>query len=139
MILYHDSRNPIYRMPQGAAPCGAQLRLRLRGEHVSKAWLRLWWQNAESRLPMRRMGTELFECNLSLPGWPGLMWYYFIAEDDQGETWYLGNAQDGMGGVGEVSRDQPQGYQITVYDASATTPEIFSTCARLATSGTTPP
>ena len=123
MILYHDSRNPIYRMPQGAAPCGAQLRLRLRGEHVSKAWLRLWWQNAESRLPMRRMGTELFECNLSLPGWPGLMWYYFIAEDDQGETWYLGNAQDGMGGVGEVSRDQPQGYQITVYDASATTPE----------------
>ena len=123
MTFYHDSHNPIYRTPLGAAPCGALIKLRVRGENLSKVWLRLWWQNAETRLPMRRMGAELFEFELAMPCAPGLLWYYFIAEDDEGSTWYLGNAADGLGGVGEVAMHEPSGYQITVYDPAFHTPE----------------
>ena len=123
MTLYHDSRNPIYRSPLGAAPCGATLRLRVRGDDLKKVWLRLWWRDAEARLPMRRCGAELFECEFPLPCVPGLLWYFFIAEDDEGSTWYLGNASDGLGGVGEISLGEPAGYQVTVYDPAFETPE----------------
>ena len=122
MVFYHDSRNPIYRTPQGAAPCCTSIKLRVRGEDLAKVWLRIWWLNAEVRLPMRRMGAELFECKFDLPCAPGLLWYYFIAEDDDGSTWYLGNASDGLGGVGELSMHEPAGFQVTVHDGAFQTP-----------------
>ena len=122
MIFYHDSRNPIYRTPMGAAACGTALTLRVRGENLVKVWLRLWWQDAEARQPMRRIGAELFEYEFRLPDTPGLLWYFFIAEDDEGSTWYLGNASDGLGGIGEVSLHEPAGYQITVYDGASHSP-----------------
>ena len=123
MIFYHDSRNILYREPQGAAACGRKLKLRARGENLSKVWLRLWWRGTETRLTMRRMGAELFEHEIVLPDKPGLLWYFFIAEDDEGSTWYLGNASDGLGGVGEIQLHEPAGYQVTVFDPDYRTPE----------------
>ena len=96
MTIYHDSRNPFYRQPQGAVACGTKLKLCVHAHHVKKVWLRLWWNNAESRVQMRRTHEDQFECHLSAPCSPGLLWYYFVAEDHDGGTWYLGNAADGI-------------------------------------------
>lgn len=123
MIIFHDSRDPMYRSPQGAAPCGTRLTFRVRGEELQHVWLRLWWNDNENRVRMRKAKSGLFECRVNMPVSPGLLWYYFVAEDDWGNTWYLGNASDGLGGVGEISLNEPQSYQLTVYDANYQTPE----------------
>lgn len=122
MYLYHDSRDPMYRSPLGAMPCGKKLRLRVFTEGLHRVYLRLWWQNAEKLLPMKPTRANLYECELTLPRTPGLLWYFFVAEDDGGKTWYLGNAADGLGGVGAISEREPGGYQVTVYDPAYDTP-----------------
>ena len=123
MNIYHDSRDPVYRSPRGAAPCGETLRLCVRAEGLHRVGLRLWWQDAESLLPMKPAHSGLYECELTLPAEPGLLWYYFVATDSDGKTWYLGNAADGLGGVGAISETQPGGYQVTVYSPDYRTPE----------------
>ena len=123
MTIFHDSRNALYRLPLGAVPCGRTLRLRVRGDQLRNVYLRLWWQDEEQRYPMRRVSLDLYEHVLTLPGKPGLLWYFFIAEDLEGKTWYLGNAADGLGGVGSVGITEPPAYQITVYDPDYDTPD----------------
>lgn len=123
MNFFHDSRDPAYRTPQGAAPCGQQLRLRVRAEGLHRISLRLWWQEAESILPMRPTHDGMYECEVTLPSEPGLLWYYFMAADRGGKTWFWGNAADGLGGVGALSETAPGGYQVTVYDPAYQTPE----------------
>ena len=122
MYIYHDSRDPMYRTPLGALPCGKKLRLRVFAEGLHRVYLRLWWQNAEKLLPMKPTLANLYECDLKLPREPGLLWYYFVAEGDGGRTWFLGNAADGLGGVGMISESEPGGYQVTVYDPAYDTP-----------------
>ncbi len=122
MTIHHDSRDTDYRMPQGAVTCGTRLRLRVRGEALEKVWLRLWWNDAETRKRMRRVG-EYFECRFTAPDSPGLLWYYFVAVDVEGNAFYLGNAADGLGGVGEITTEEPRSYQVTVYDPAYTTPD----------------
>ena len=123
MNIYHDSRDPLYRAPQGAAPCETALRLRVRTEDMRRVTLRLWWKNAEQLLPMKPAHASLYEIELKLPDEPGLLWYFFIAEDYEGRTWYLGNAADGLGGAGMMTDGEPSGYQVTVYDPAYETPE----------------
>ena len=123
MYLFHDSRNSQYRMPQGAVPCGRKLVLKLKSEELRRAWVRLWWQECEERVPMKSAQDDFFTCELDLPETPGLLWYFFIAEDWNGKHWYYGNAADGLGGAGEIAEQQPGGYQVTVYDPDYRTPE----------------
>ena len=98
MSIFHDSRDPVYRAPQGAVSCGSTLRLRVRAEDLHRVSLRLWWQDSESLLPMKPAHAGLYECELKLPAEPGLLWYFFVAEGYDGKTWYFGNAADGLGG-----------------------------------------
>ena len=123
MIFYHDSRSELYRNPLGAAPCKSRVRLRVRASELSDLTLRIWWQNAEKRMPMHPVDGDLYECTVALPKTTGVFWYYFIAKDDGGATWCLGNADDGLGGIGSVHPYEPQSFQITVYDPAYRTPE----------------
>ena len=123
MTLYHDSRNPLYRQPQGPVCRGAAMKLCVHGHGVEKLWLRLWWNDAEARVEMTRAGDDLYVCELSAPCSAGLLWYYFVAEDANGDVLYLGNASDGLGGAGEMCGHAPDSYQVTVYDPEYTTPE----------------
>ena len=86
MTALHDSRNPFYRTPSGARPAGEKLTLRLRAEAGAKAFLRLWWNDAEQKMPMKpsRVEEGLFEITLALPKTPGLLWYYFVIEAKDG-------------------------------------------------------
>ena len=88
MTALHDSRNPFYRTPSGARPTGEKVTLRLRAEAGAKVYLRLWWNDAEQKLPMKSSMVEdgLFEITLALPKEPGLLWYYFIVETKDGKT-----------------------------------------------------
>ena len=104
MYFFHDSRSEQYRSPSGAAPCAGKVRLRVLANGFSSVTLRIWWQNAEYRWYMRRMENDIYEYELQMPEEPGIVWYFFIGTDDQGQTWYLGNAWDGLGGEGNVTR-----------------------------------
>ena len=74
-------------------------------------------------MPMHPVDGDLYECTVALPKTTGVFWYYFIAKDDGGATWCLGNADDGLGGIGSVHPYEPQSFQITVYDPAYRTPE----------------
>ena len=123
MMIFHDSRSGIYRMPTGAVACKTPVSLRVRATDVAKAQLRVWWNDSEALHDMQPIGGDLYTVDLTMPDTPGLFWYYFRFEDAKGVVHYYGNASDGFGGVGEVSAKEPASYQITVYDASFKTPE----------------
>ena len=123
MSIFHDSRDVFYRMPLGAGACGAFVRLRLRAENASSAFLRLWWDDRETLLEMERRDFHNFEYKLKLPGKTGVLWYFFIVKYEDGGTLYFGNARDGLGGAGEVYPHEPPSFQISVYDPAWTTPE----------------
>ena len=124
MTALHDSRNPFYRTPSGARPAGEKLTLRLRAEAGAKAFLRLWWNDAEQKMPMKpsRVEEGLFEITLALPKTPGLLWYYFIIEMKDGVSFY-GNAPDCLGGEGRLCDHEPPSFQITLYDPAYNPPE----------------
>ncbi len=122
MIFYHNSRQDEYRCPQGAVPCGSHVRLRVRAEGLKNVTLRIWWENAEYRWYMRKLDGGLYEYEMEIPSETGLLWYYFIATDEAGNTWYLGNAPDNLGGEGCCRRHEPASFQMTVYDPEYTTP-----------------
>jgi hypothetical protein len=124
--LYHDSRNPEYRLPLGARKAGetVTLRLRVQDSTPDRVILRLWWANAEKRYEMTASshGDGFFEYALTLPEEAGLLWYFFIVETN-GCAFYYGNAYDQMGGVGAMYASEPPSYQLTVYDPAYETPE----------------
>ena len=123
MIFIHDSRSEQYRNPAGALPCAGKVRLRVFAEDLTNVTLRVWWDNAEYRWYMRRVENNLYEYEMDVPEKAGLLWYYFIGTDEKGQTWYLGNARDGLGGEGSVEKNEPSSFQITVYDLAYHTPE----------------
>ena len=123
MKACHDSRQLTYRNPSGALPTAARLTLRVRTD-AKKATLRLWWNDQETRLAMRRVPHEkdLFVKTLDMPAEGGLLWYFFILENKD-ETMYLGNAPDDLGGEGALYDHEPPSFQITVYDKAYAPPK----------------
>ena len=122
MTIFHDSRDTFYRMPLGAGACGAFVRLRLRAEAAKQVQLRLWWEEKEILHEMERLDQQNYEYKLELPATPGLLWYYFVVKGYDGSTVYFGNAQDNLGGAGELYAEEPPSYQITVFDPAYETP-----------------
>jgi len=123
MTIYHDSRSNIYRSPQGARPSGSMLRLSVLATQARKVYLRIWWQDGEMLRLMHHTSGNMYEYNMKLPEEPGLLWYYFIVETENGEKWYFGNALDGLGGAGNMYKAEPESYQVTVYDPAYDTPD----------------
>lgn len=123
MMIFHDSRSGIYRLPTGAVTCGTVVSLRVRATDVAKVQLRVWWNDSEALHDMQPISGDLYTVDLTMPDTPGLFWYYFRFEDSKGAIRYYGNASDGLGGVGEASEKEPASYQITVYDSAFRTPE----------------
>lgn len=122
-MLYHDSRSAAYRTPPGAGACDTPVTLALRcGKGVKKAWLRLWWQDAEQLIELAPGEDGLWRAFITLPDIPGVLWYHFIADTPKGRLWY-GNASDRLGGVGRQYKGEPPGYQLTVYDPAFATPD----------------
>ena len=127
LFACHNSRETIFRSPQGALVCGAEviLRLRLRGADACNASsiLRFWADGREQLIRGEReaVNGDLFHTyRVKAPETPQLCWYYFIIEV-YGERRYYG----GRTGEGKPSGSQPPDFQITVYDGAYKTPDWF--------------
>ncbi|MDO4540050.1 MAG: alpha-amylase family glycosyl hydrolase [Syntrophomonadaceae bacterium] len=123
----HNSRLEYYRHPFGAVAAGGAVRLRLEilSEFEAQCFLHLRSrEGGEQLLPMelidrisaQGLGHRLYECTVTLPAQPGLMWYDF--EIDHRDKYYYYGCAEGSGGEGRLSTVPLHGFQITVYHPS---------------------
>jgi 4-alpha-glucanotransferase len=91
-------------------------------------WLRLWQDTGEERVPMllwrEETDVRVYQTEMTVPGTPGLLWYYFIVSYG-GREYYYGNNTAGQGGFGQVYDRDPVSYQITVFAPGVSTPHWF--------------
>lgn len=121
--IMHNSAQVLYRSPLGALQTGDTLLLRLQAEDASAVTLRLFVDSAGEDHPMA-LQSGLWSVRLTLPGEPGVLWYYFILDTSQGRRYYgpLSGRTQGEGLV----YDQPcPSFQLTVYDRAFRTPDWF--------------
>ncbi len=134
----HNSQNEFYRSPVGAAEAYSSIRLRVKLEldHVENKQANIevkarFWRERFGELvyilkPEDPVGSTMyFSDNIIMPEKGCLMWYYFVITIN-GRTWYYGNNDARMGGLGKLQDNTPQqSYQITVYNKGADTPDWF--------------
>ena len=134
----HNSQNEFYRSPVGAAEATTGIRLRLKLELSelgnvqpsiqikARFWRERVGEMVYELLPEDPVGGEMYySAHITMPERGCLLWYYFIITMD-GRTWYYGNNNERMGGVGILSDNPPsQSYQITVFNKGAKTPDWF--------------
>ena len=126
MNCYHNSREALYRAPSGAQPCGTEITLRLRideEKQPDKVLLRVWYgqEHFYDMLPEEDDAT-LYWARLALPETPCLVWYDFHVWSEGQFFWY-GNAEDGLGGEGAPVWGSARSFQITAYDPAFRAPE----------------
>jgi 4-alpha-glucanotransferase len=131
ITLYHNSHLARYRLPFGAAPCGATVAFSLdvTGLPVDCSCnLRIWFQDVgETLIPMSAVGEaslsdaadgancRRYACTYTTPDVPGNVWYYFVVTAGGGVTRYYGNNDLNRGGEGKETFSPPPSYQLTVY------------------------
>lgn len=121
-MLYHNSRESEYRSPYGAAEVGSSVHLSITADFAKSVLLRVWTdETKETMYTMNHVSdTNLFEIDLKLPAEPTVLWYFFVVNYDD-KTICYGNNRQRLGGIGEVyENEEPQSYQITVYEDYST-------------------
>ena len=128
----HNSQDIYYRSIVGAAEAGSRLRLGIRirtCEAVHQVLVRLWQERTGERLLlMETRDTQgeqrYYACRTELPDYGCLLWYYFVITTESG-TYFYGNNEEMLGGIGMLLTSVPPSYQITIYDRGARTPDWF--------------
>ena len=106
-MMLHDSHDPFYRVPAGPAPCGTEVLFRFRTDEADAVVLRTW-MGREHTYPMMRMQSgEVWETSVELPSRPGQLWYDFTVTLKNGSVVRYGNAEDQLGGVGQMKTNGP--------------------------------
>ena len=125
MRLYHDSRDLECRAPFGAIRCGDTLCLRIWCEGTPDSVHTVLCIGKQHRsIPMKATEGGVWEIRRTAPDTPCLAWYYFSVKANDHISYY-GNAQDGLGGEGQMSNIEPLPYQITVYDRDYAPPAFL--------------
>ncbi len=134
--LQHDSRDDLYRAPNGAVPAGTDVRLRLRSAagDLSGAQLRLadrlteesWAQPMElvaTDPDAGQAGYDYWEAVVETGRTPRILDYSIVAQDGQASR-VLSDDRAEDGGTGRVGRasDVVIPWQITAYDPDFETP-----------------
>lgn len=138
IILCHNSQSNEYRSPGGAVLSGTQVRLALTAsgaDQKAHCRLNLWTRELGAReFPMEKQvledGSLLFSISLPVSDTPCLCWYYFVLQGAEGgssaaagsggeDLLYYGNNPEQLGGQGQMYRDIPPAFQITVYETEA--------------------
>lgn len=130
--IFHNSQLLFFRHPFGAVTCGQKITLRLEINTPRPAEaiiLRLWKDGCREEkvnmfITQFYSGTRVYQADIKAPTRPGWIWYYFIVVYN-GRTYYYGNNQQNLGGVGKIYHQRPPSYQITVYKGSTATPSWF--------------
>lgn len=125
-MLMHNSHDAHFRVPGGPAPTGETVLIRFETDDAVSVTLRTWTYR-EELIPMDHTGRTTYEATVTLPDAPGLFWYDFIIETQEGKILRYGNAHDMQGGEGTLYRDGEEfhSFQITVYDPAFVTPEFM--------------
>lgn len=133
MTVEHNSREEFYRKPFGAVTCGTTITIRLSvgGVGIPNA-IRLIIKEDKGETRQIDMPYifeidehSIYSADIKMPDMPGLVWYYFEVETNQG-TVYYGNNSRQLGGKGEISFGTlPNSFQITVYSENYKTPQWF--------------
>lgn len=130
MQLYHNSRDIKYRSPFGAVSSGETVTLRLdvtADVCPNAVFLRVWEKEKETYIPMEYEtidGKHIYKASVTMPDEPCLVWYSFAVDAENCRMWYC-NADDGLGGEGNLCNSNAKSYQITVFDKNFDTPEWF--------------
>jgi len=133
--LGHDSRDPLYRSPEGAEPKGSDIRLRFRtyANDATGVGVRVVDQygGGASMYPMTRVATtpdepygyDYYEATIKAPDSLTVLLYTFGVVDGDKTVYYEDDAaQDG--GWGQPYNDSAsRPYRIYVYDPAFTTPD----------------
>ncbi len=132
MKVEHNSQNSFFRTPFGAQPCESTVTLHLglcadfwpKSVRVSYIFDDGDVTYLGMYLHSQMMGVTYYETKLTLPATPGLLFYTFeIVGPDK--TYYYGNNDQALGGIGMLYEHNPVPYQITVYDKAYRTPDWF--------------
>ena len=117
MTLFHDSHDPAYRLPFGAAECGQTISLSLKAPEADYALLRLYTdEEGEKVLQPNGADNGIFFWSFEAPGDDVVLWYFFVA--GIGDNVYcLGDNDDSLGGEGKVyyQGETPKSFRISVY------------------------
>lgn len=131
-LIFHNSQDEYYRFPFGAVECGSSINLKLKvnsRSFVDSASVILIREGgSEEKAPMSigevRGEEHTYYADVFAPVEPGLLWYY-LEVVVEGESYYYGNNEGHLGGIGSIYRSVPPFYQITVYRVGASTPDWF--------------
>lgn len=132
MVIEHDSQRLLYRTPFGAALVSSQVRLRLyvKIDEIPRS-VKLIFSFMDQKAQQVNMyyidslaGGSLYQAQITMPDRVGLVWYYFVLESNS-RTYYYGNNEKRLGGLGRVYEKDPLPYQISVYKKDFKTPDWF--------------
>lgn len=110
-----------YRTPFGAVKAGEAVHILADKQGEGKLYLRLWVNGGERLLEGEDAGGSIAFQFVAED--TGLIWYYFILEQDGRRRYY--GVEQGNGGAGRFYDSPPGSWQITVYDPAYTTPAWF--------------
>ncbi len=115
-MIYHNSFDPHYRSPFGAAEVSSKVNITVTADYACGAVLRLWTdEHGEELVEMKKAEDDDFTVEITMPSEGTLLWYYFIIYYPSGDSCLYGRNADGVGGTGQEYQYDPNSYQITVY------------------------
>lgn len=130
MRLIHNSRLPQFRSPFGAVTAGTEVTLSVIAEDVDPArltiTLRTWIDGTGEALHhMKHEGDGVYSVTLACKE-PEIVWYSFIAQEEDQPERRLGAPQGRTGGEGVLyDYSEVPSFQITVYRHRAVRPSWY--------------
>ncbi|MDZ4771410.1 MAG: alpha-amylase family glycosyl hydrolase [Chloroflexota bacterium] len=136
--LGHNSRDPLYRYPQGAVPTGTAVTLRFRAVDgdLTNAQVRVWNDrvNISTVYDMTRVASgvtfpgdanlyEFWEVTLPVSAVSTVYWYRFIATDGSATAYYEDDDRYTGGWGATIGSSPDRGWQLTHYDPAFETPD----------------
>ena len=126
--IRYDSHKLFYKNPFGALECESKVEIKievLKSLNPSSVILNFLTDTGDStQIDLEIDGTNddynIYSKTIDIPSQIGLYWYNFTIQTDK-ETLYYGNNIEMMGGQGEVYKNDPPSYQITVHKRKNTT------------------
>lgn len=115
--IFHDSQDLKYRSPFGAVEVGTKIDLSIYVSIDAKVTLVYsQFNGALNYIEMKKdLVNDLYVTSINEVSQLGIVNYYFKVEA-YNQTLYYGNNHDNLGGIGDIYMNNPNEYQITVYE-----------------------
>lgn len=124
--MIHNASVEKYRTPVGAVTCGSEMMIRLYdvGQEVNKAEIIMYSESFHREYEMKRK-KDCMEEHIKMTSEAGVVWYYFRIWE-HGKCYFYGARHGKTQGEGMIVDDNPDSFQITVYEEDFDTPRWMS-------------